>query len=64
MTDDPIVEEVRRLRDEYARRFNYDVDAIFADLVARQEERLRGAVSGGDHPLAKNPPVATPRKAA
>ena len=36
MNDDPIVAEVRRVRDELARRFNYDVHAIFADLRARQ----------------------------
>ncbi|MCP5517848.1 MAG: hypothetical protein H7A45_11405 [Verrucomicrobiales bacterium] len=32
MNDDPIVEEVRRARDELARRFNYDIHSIFADL--------------------------------
>ncbi len=25
MIDDPIVDEVRRIREEYARRFNYDL---------------------------------------
>lgn len=30
--EDPIVEEVRKLREEHAARFNYDVDAIFEDL--------------------------------
>ena len=30
--EDPIVKEVRRLRDEYAAQFNYDLDAIYADL--------------------------------
>lgn len=33
---DPIVEEVRRHRDEHAKRFNYDLRAICADLEARQ----------------------------
>ena len=28
MLRDPIVEEVRRHRDEYAKRFNYDLRAI------------------------------------
>jgi len=32
MMPDPIVEEVRRTRDEYAKRFNYDLDAICRDL--------------------------------
>ena len=29
---DPIVEETRRIRDEHARQFNYDLTAICADL--------------------------------
>ncbi len=29
---DPIVTEVRRVRDEHAQRFNYDLDAIVEDL--------------------------------
>ncbi|MEX2317933.1 MAG: hypothetical protein WD669_12320 [Pirellulales bacterium] len=39
---DSIVEEVRRARDEYARKFNYDLDAICADL--RRQEQESGAV--------------------
>ncbi len=34
---DTIVEEVQKARDEYARRFNYDLDAICADLQRRQQ---------------------------
>jgi len=37
MAKDAIVEEVRRIRQEYAARFNYDVAAIFRDLQERQE---------------------------
>jgi hypothetical protein len=40
MWEDPIVEEVRRARDEYARGFGYDLDAIFRDLQ-NQEETAR-----------------------
>lgn len=36
MWQDPIVAETRALRDEYARQFNYNIDAMFADLVAKQ----------------------------
>ncbi len=36
MQHDSIVAETRTLRDEYARQFNYDADAIFEDLMARQ----------------------------
>ena len=30
--NDPIVDEVRRVRDAHAARFNYDLDAIFQDI--------------------------------
>lgn len=36
---DSIVEEVRKLREEHAARFNYDVDAIFNDLKRLERER-------------------------
>jgi hypothetical protein len=32
MWTDEIVEEIHRIREEYAKSFNYDLDAIFADL--------------------------------
>ena len=36
--DDPIVAEVRRVREEHAKKFNYDLEAIFADLQAREAQ--------------------------
>ena len=33
---DPIVEETRKLREEYAARFNHDPKAIFDDILKRQ----------------------------
>ncbi len=30
--NDPIVDEVRRIKNELAARFNYDLDAIFQDI--------------------------------
>jgi len=38
MYEDPIVDEVRKTRERLARKFNYDVGAIFADLRKRQAE--------------------------
>jgi len=35
---DPIVEEIRRIRQEHAARFNYDLRAIVEDLRKRQHE--------------------------
>ena len=37
MRNDPIVEEVRKARQEYAKRFNYDLHAMAEDL--KQKER-------------------------
>jgi hypothetical protein len=37
---DPIVDEVRRARDDHAARFNYDLDAIFQDI--KKQERKSG----------------------
>jgi len=36
MWEDPIVADVRRVRQELAARFNYRVSAIFADLRSKQ----------------------------
>ena len=48
MNDDPIVKEVRSIRDGLARRFNYDIHAIFADLRARERK------AGSDNPLVRD----------
>jgi len=44
MYDDPIVAETRKLRDEYAQRFNYDLDAICRDLQEQQAQSDRTVV--------------------
>lgn len=43
--NDEIVEEVRRARHEHAARFNYDLDAIAADLREKQRQSGRKVVS-------------------
>lgn len=45
MEKDPIVEEVRNARDEYAKKFNYDLDAICRDLQKKQEQPGKNIVS-------------------
>ena len=35
---DPIVEEVRAIREAYAARFNYDLQAIYRDLKAQERQ--------------------------
>ena len=37
--NDPIVDEVRRIRDALAARFNYDLKAIYDHLKQREKER-------------------------
>jgi hypothetical protein len=36
--NDPIVDEVRRIREAHAARFNYDLDAIFRDIKEREKK--------------------------
>ena len=38
---DPIIAELRTVRDTHAARFNYDVGAIFQDIRAMQEMSAR-----------------------
>ncbi len=40
MWEDPIVNEVRRIRDWYAARFTYDLDRIYAEL--KEQEKKSG----------------------
>ncbi len=50
--NDPIVDEVRRVRDAHAARFNYDLDAIFQDIKKREMESGWVFVDG----VARQPP--------
>ena len=36
--NDPIVDEVRRVRDAHAAMFNYDLDAIFLDIKDQEKK--------------------------
>jgi hypothetical protein len=45
MREDPIVEEVRRYREERAAKFGYDLRAIAEDARKRQRESGRKVVS-------------------
>jgi hypothetical protein len=38
MSTNPIIDEIHRIREAHAKRFNYDIDAIFADLRRRDAE--------------------------
>lgn len=45
MPTDPIIDEVRRIRDTLAAKFNYDVTAIARDARRRQRATKRKVVS-------------------
>lgn len=57
---DPIVDEVRRARDAYAARFNYDLDAIFRDLKEREKRSGRKYVSYAKDSAEVEPPQELP----
>jgi hypothetical protein len=42
---DPIVEEIHKIRKEFAEKFDYNVDSMFEDLRKKQTESNRKIVS-------------------
>jgi hypothetical protein len=60
MWRDPIVEEVRRLREEYAARFNHDLKAICRDLREREKASGRKVVSLAAKRIPKVAPEQRP----
>lgn len=54
MKPDPIVAEVRRVREEYAKRFDYDLHAIAADLRKREQEHPERLVSFPPKPARRS----------
>jgi len=54
---DPIVEEVRRIRDAHAAKFNYDPKAIFQDIKEREKRSGRKYVSFADKSVTPKQPA-------
>ena len=52
---DPIVDEVRRARDAYAARFNYDLRAIYRDLKDQETRSGRKIVSYAENSTGVEP---------
>ena len=50
--NDPIVDEVRGIRDAHAAKFNYDPDAIFRDIKEQEKRSGRKYVSFVDDSVA------------
>lgn len=45
MWEDPIVAEVRKIREAHAAQFNYDLKAIYQDLKQQEQASERAFVS-------------------
>jgi hypothetical protein len=58
MSTDSIVDEIRRIRDAYAKRFDYDLEAICKDLREKQERSGRKVVSLPPRRTAPRPAAA------
>ncbi len=57
MWKDPIVEETRRMKDEYASKFNYDLQAIYHDLKELEKQLPE------DRIIQTQPTIETPLQA-
>ncbi len=58
--NDPIVDEVRRVRDAHAARFNYDLNAIFQDIKEREKKSGLKFVQGvARQPMPNHTPQPT-----
>jgi len=45
MKNDPIIEEIHRIRQEHAEQFNYNISEIFNDLKEQEKKSGRKFVS-------------------
>ena len=60
--NDPIVDEVRRVRDAHAAMFNYDLDVIFQDI--KEQEKKSGLKFVSYPPRLVEPKTLQPTGAA
>ena len=56
--NDPIVDEVRRVRDAHAAMFNYDLDAIFQDI---KDQEKKSGLKFVSYPPRRTEPIKTPQ---
>ena len=56
--NDPIVDEVRRVRDAHAAMFNYDLDAIFKDI---KEQEKKSGLKFVSFPPRRTEPIQAPQ---
>jgi hypothetical protein len=64
MIPDPIVEDVRKIREAYAAKFNFDLHALCRDLREKEKDNRRVLVTFTARPeVAPNPLPAIPSDA-
>ncbi|MBN1671544.1 MAG: hypothetical protein JXR37_10950 [Kiritimatiellae bacterium] len=51
--NDPIVDEVRRIRREYAKRFDFDLQAMAADFRKKEQQHRDQLVSFSPRPARR-----------
>jgi hypothetical protein len=61
MSSDPVVAEIRRIREEIAARFNYDLDAILEDARRRDAADNRKVIR---LPPRRSIPITPPAQEA
>lgn len=44
MRNDPIIEEIHKIRERYAEKFGFELDAMFADLKIKEKQNKRSMV--------------------
>jgi hypothetical protein len=62
MTKDPIVEDVRVIRDAWAQSFAYDLDAIYEDIKRRERDRRVPPISPAAQSGASDAPGGSHRQ--
>ncbi len=50
MWKDEIVEDIHRIREEYAASFNHDINLIYEDIKKKEREGGREIISAPVHP--------------
>ncbi|HEV8718966.1 MAG TPA: hypothetical protein VGX03_39870 [Candidatus Binatia bacterium] len=60
MWQDPVVEEVRAIRDAYTKQFNYNLEAIYNDLKEQEAQSGWEVVSLPPKRLAPEEEAAAP----
>ena len=58
--NDPIVEEVRQIREAHAARFHFDLDALFNDIKEREKASGHNFVSGIARPAKAGQKPSSP----